>query len=148
MDILLPTDLTDRVLARDGLVVIPYFNDLHLVTSVFEVEGPINKVFIALHFLLIEQVYLRILRMIEDRCIWARLPHRDQQVTRGHLSGRKCTSGTHGLGEEGAFAAAQTKLRGLLGRGVGTALRSPTGYRQHLTCLSLSEYRMVKLPQS
>ena len=143
---LLPTDLTDRVLTRDGLVVIPDFHDLHLVAGVFEVEGPLNEVFIALQFLLVEQVHLRILRMVEDRCMRAWLPHRDQQVTRSHLNGGKCTCCSHGLGEEGALAAAQAELRSLLCRGVGTALRSPTGYRQHLTCLSLSEYRMVKLP--
>ena len=139
----LPTDLTDGVLIRDGLVVIPDFHDLHLVACVLEVEGPLHEVFIALQLLLIEQVHLRILRMIEDRCMRAWLPHRDQQVTRGDQSGGKCTCGTHGLREEGAFAAAQTELRGMLCRGEGTALRRPTGYRLHLTCLSLSEYRLV-----
>ena len=50
MHMLLPTDLTDRVLTRDGFVVIPDFHDLHLVAGVLEVEGPLNEVFIALKF--------------------------------------------------------------------------------------------------
>ena len=102
----LPTDLTDRVLIRDGLVVITDFHDLHLVGCVLEVEGPLHEIFITLQFLLIKQVHLRILRMEEDRCMRSWLPHRYQQVTRSDLTGGECTCGTHGLRDEGSFAAA------------------------------------------